>query len=97
MCSPPGDPVLDGYYSNSGSHVTAADARALAKALEKALPDLPGHDALAPKTFEDPRLAGERFLRRGTPVTPFEWFSGANKEHLKGFIALCRQGGFEIW
>jgi hypothetical protein len=41
--------------------------------------------------------SGERGLPLGTPVSPFEWFSGKNKQRLKEFIAFCRQGGFEIW
>ena len=62
------------------------------------MPDLPNHDALEHKTFEDERLPGVRLIRAGTPVDAVEWFSGRkNKQLLKGFIRYCRQGGFEIW
>jgi hypothetical protein len=90
------DPVVDSYFKNAGFRVTAQDAWALAEALERALPDVPNHDALAGKTVELPVAPGERFLPLGTPVNPFEWFSGENRRHLVGFIAFCWQGGFDI-
>jgi hypothetical protein len=91
---PFGDPVLDAYFHNAGLRASAEDARALADSLERALPDVPSHDALADKVVT---VGGERCLPLGTAVSPFEWFSGANRRHLEEFIALCRQGGFAIW
>jgi hypothetical protein len=91
------EPVLNSYHENSGRRVTAEDALALADALERALPDVPSHDALAHKTVEISGAPGERFVPVGTPVTAFEWFSGPNKPSLEPFIAFCRQGSFEIW
>ena len=91
------DPVIESYFQNAGFVVTAEDAQTLADALERALPDLPNHDALEHKAVELRSAPGELALPLGTPVNPFEWFSGKNKEHLKTFIAFCRQGGFEIW
>jgi hypothetical protein len=91
------DPVVDSYFKNAGFRVTAEDARCLADALEGTLPDVPNHDALADKAVELPSAPGERFLPLGTPVNPFEWFSGENKRHLVAFMGFCRQGGFEIW
>jgi hypothetical protein len=90
-------PVLDSYFDNAGFRVTAGDARALAEALERALPDVPCHDALAHKTVEVAGAQGERFVPFGTPVSPFEWFGGENRAHLEAFIKFCRQGQFEIW
>src|SRR6266545_6571402 len=41
-----GTPDWDGrYFPGVGQHVTEADARALAEALERALPDLPDREA----------------------------------------------------
>ncbi|HYT93190.1 MAG TPA: hypothetical protein VEL76_31015 [Gemmataceae bacterium] len=93
----PSDPVLGMYFCNDGNHVTAEDAAALADALERALPDLPEHDALGHKSFEHPSEPGVRLIRSDTPVNPFEWFSGKNKKRVEEFIAYCRKGGFEIW
>src|SRR5262249_2364638 len=91
------DPLLDSYFNNPGFRVTAGDANALAGALERALPDVPGHDAMAHKVVELEGAPGERFLRNDTPVIPFELFSGPNKVYLKSFIEFCRQGEFNIW
>jgi hypothetical protein len=90
------DPVIFAYFV-SGRRVTPEDARALADALERALPDLPRHDALGHKTFQIPDLPGVPLLRVETPVNPFEWLSGSNRKELEAFLRLCRQGGFEIW
>jgi hypothetical protein len=93
---PTADPVLGSYFFNEGRRVTAADARALADALERALPDVPDHDALKDKAFYHPSLPGVPLLDARTPVNPFEWFSG-KKKVLRSFITFCRRGGFEIW
>jgi hypothetical protein len=97
VCLQPDDPALDSYFNNAGFRVTAEDARALAEALENALPDVPNHEALTHKTVELPGAPGECLLPLGTPVNPYEWFSGKNKGHLIAFIGFCRQGAFEIW
>src|SRR5262249_37537985 len=67
----PSDPVLRPYFCNDGNCVTAEDAAALADALERALPDLPEHDALGHKSFEHPSEPGVRLIRADTPVNPF--------------------------
>jgi hypothetical protein len=92
-----GDPVLRGYFVNDGQRVSTEDARALADALERGLPDIPDHDALTHKTFEHPGSPGMRLMAIDTPASPYEWFSGDKKGVVKEFIAYCRQGGFEIW
>jgi hypothetical protein len=92
------DPVIDSYFHNAGFRVTTEDARALANALERALPDVPKHDALKHKAVAIAAVPGERFLPVDTPVNnPFEWFSGGNRAYLEAFIAFCRQGEFDIW
>jgi hypothetical protein len=97
LSSHSGNPVLDSYFNNAGFRVTPEDARALADALERALPDIPRHEALENKTVTMAGGPGVRFLPIGTPVNPFEWFSGENRAHLQAFIGFCREGGFEIW
>jgi hypothetical protein len=96
LLPPADDPVRCSYYSNSGFRVTPEDARSLADALERALADVPDHDALGHKTFLHPALPGVRLVAAGTPVNPYEWFGG-KKDLLRDFIAFCRQGGFELW
>lgn len=71
-CVRSGDSVLNSYFYNAGYRMTAKDACALADALERALPDVPRHDALAHKMVTYPQFPGERFLPSGVPVTPFE-------------------------
>src|SRR5262249_52232156 len=92
-----GDPVLGGYFVNDGQRVTAEDARALADALERALPDIPDHDAMPHKTFEHPSEPGVRLVALDPRASPYEWFSGDKKRLVRQFIDFCRQGGFEIW
>jgi len=94
---PPADnPVLCFYFYNSGLLVTPEDALALADALERALPDVPDHNAMADKTFFHPGLPGVPLVDVRTPVNPYEWFGG-KKDLLRDFIAFCRRGGFAIW
>jgi hypothetical protein len=94
MLQQPDDPRLRGYFDNAGSRVSAKDARALADALEQALPDIPRHNALEHKCMV---IDGERLLPEGVRVSPYERFSGSNRLHLEKFIAFCRNGGFRIW
>jgi len=96
LLPPADDPLLCSYFSNGGFRVTPEDARALADALERALPDVPDHDAMGHKTFCHDALPGVRLVDATTPVNPYEWFGG-KKELLQDMIDFCRQGGFEIW
>jgi hypothetical protein len=73
--------------------LSAETARQLADALARALPDIPDHDATAPKR-----------VYFAEPVGPFAWdvpwemlsdaefFSGERKAELRECIALCRTG-----
>src|SRR5688572_27770230 len=47
-------PAIRDYVTCDGGVVSAADARKLAAALKKALPDIPDHDARAGKVTTDP-------------------------------------------
>lgn len=90
------------YFDRRGQQVTDDDARALADALERALPDVPDHDAIAHKVLsviDTPGLGVPPQLRMLNPrarLNPFEYFSGTNKARLRRFIAFCRAGGFRI-
>ncbi len=91
-----GDPILNSYFASDDFRVTAEDAKLMAGALEKALPDVPNGDALAHKSVELPGFEGSTFVSLDTPVNVFEWWSGENKDYLRKFIAFCREGEFEI-
>jgi len=84
------------YFDCKAGQVTAKDAAALGKALRRALPDIPGHDALRSKTFTSHHSPGRRQFHLDTPINASEWFSGPKRKVLKGFIALCGLGGFVI-
>lgn len=81
-----------GYDTNDHQWVTDADARNLAAALERALPDVPGFDALGDKAGAE---AGT--VEVEARVSALECFSGpAGRRQLREFIAFCRAGGFCI-
>jgi hypothetical protein len=88
-----------GYCTNDGQWVSSEDAENLADALESALPDIPGHDALENKTREIMTKEGPmRVIPAGADVNPLESFSGpTQKAYLRKFIEFCRAGGFNIW
>jgi hypothetical protein len=103
----PGTALLPGweYLVNDGQHVRATDARNLADALERALADIPDHDALADikrtlREWPDPDGVGVWRVvaysadpgSRGTLAR----FSGPRKDDVRAFIAFCRLGGFTI-
>lgn len=71
------------YLTNDGQIVVAEDALSLARALEKALDDIPDfnleHDSLEPGT-----------------LNIFEYFAGDRKEQLVNFIKFCKLGSFLI-
>jgi len=90
------DEWAGGYCSNDGQQVSAADAAALADALERALPDIPNHDAMEHKTTPIPGMPGERGIPMDVKFTAFELFSGENKAHLREFISYCHKAGFWI-
>jgi hypothetical protein len=99
-----GDPAdWDGhYFPADGQEMTADDAHRLADALERALPDLPDHDALWDKviagrsTRDDGLHLWSRAVLSGVTVSPVEEFSGSNKTWLGKFIAHCRECA-EFW
>jgi hypothetical protein len=75
-----------------GGKVTADGARKLADALERALPDIPRHDALRHKARETPFGLG---FDPDVPLSPLEFFSGpGGRRHLREFVAFCRGGEF---
>jgi hypothetical protein len=79
--------------------VTPDDANNLADALEQALPDIPGHDAMENKTRKIMTKDGPmRVIPAGADVNPLESFSGPDqRRYLRKFIKFCRAGGFNIW
>jgi hypothetical protein len=84
------------YQSNDYQRVTEEDARNLADALERALPDVPRHRA-----WEGP-AGGCTWLPDGTRVAlpeanPLEYFSGPEgRQCMEEFIRYCRAGEFMI-
>ena len=99
-----GDPVdWDGhYFPANGQEMTADDAHRLADALERALADLPDHDALSDKVIADRPARDDglhlwsREVLSDVSVSPVEEFSGPNKARLRDFIVHCRQCA-EFW
>jgi hypothetical protein len=107
----PGCPIREerGRYDyNDGWVVTHDDARAIADALEKALDDIPSFESVSTKWAEEPvtplakavaELAGDQAARVRGPnrvLSPYEFFSGGDKQMVWEFIAFCRQGAFRI-
>ena len=80
------------------ARVTDEGTRALAQALEAALPAIPDHDALAAhperRLVWDARSAGGPFLSKPPQLT--ERLSGANKRLVRDLVALARAGGFAM-
>jgi hypothetical protein len=85
----------DGRYLPAyGQQVTEEDAKSLAAALERALPDVPDHDALSNKVDGTEAVWGWFATEAPhVPINPIEAFSGQNKEMLANFIAHCREEG----
>jgi hypothetical protein len=84
----------DGRYLPAyGQQVTEQDARDLAAALERALPDIPDHEALESKGDDNSNVWGWFETSPNIEVNPFEAFSGRNKELLKNFIEHCHEEG----
>lgn len=83
------------YTTNDGQIVSAADAMALADALERALPHVPDHDALEKYRQAD----GGIQIAPSAPTAPdADWFSGAEAKAAVGkFIQFCREGSFHIY
>jgi hypothetical protein len=82
------------YFDREEGWVKAKDAAALGKAIEMALPDIPRHDALQPKTYTSSLHPGRQLFDFDTLITASEWFSGPKRQVLQGFISMCRLGGF---
>jgi hypothetical protein len=96
----------NGYVVGNGRRVSAEDANNLADALERALPDIPDHDAAAHKPRAYPMPAAMARMLHDLPdddlpdpsqyVNAVEWFSGPRKRVLRDLIAFCRTGGFSV-
>ena len=84
----------DGRYLPSyGQHITDEDTQMFARALERALPDIPDHDATeAGEGGSDPwgRLASASADIKDNLV---EAFGGSKKAVLRDFIDHCRETG----
>lgn len=83
------------------------EATSLARAVEHALADIPDHDAMLHKTawsidfpawspIHRPLPTRVRYLRPGTHVVPYEYFSGINKDRLRRFIRFAGHGAFTV-
>jgi hypothetical protein len=84
----------DGNYSTNGHQVvTAPDARALAEALNRALPYLPDH--------KSSRIRPHRYVPTielvDANITPHEFFGGPNKQRVIDFLEFAREGAFRIY
>ena len=82
---------FDEARMDPGDYVDEERAARLAGALEKALPDIPEHDAVRDRT----EWIGDYHLPT-QHVAPTEWFSGPAKIYYKEFIRHCRAGGFRV-
>jgi hypothetical protein len=90
-----GENWVDRYCSNDFL-VTAEDARNLADALERALPDIPNEQVCAVKKIDLPGGMTCTAFEGEPPENPLELFSGERKQYLREFIAFCRNGAFRI-
>jgi hypothetical protein len=93
--------LWDGRYTPSDcQRMTERDTRAMADALERALPDIPDHDALSEKVLasraDDPLALWGRPAAPEVTITAMEEFSGRNKRQLMSLIAHLREPG-GIW
>ena len=100
------------YLTNDGQMVTAADAQALADALECSLQDIPDEDVKmdwSPQLWVDDlpewlapheRELVEDGLQQHALVVmeqnPYEFFAGAEKQYLMRFMRFCRMGSFVV-
>ena len=89
------------YFWNDYQWVTEADAMSLARALERAVAELPDEDLCPTKKLKLKDGRGREidveFLADNAEDDPKLYWSGAvNKAHLQGFIDFCKDGGFVI-
>ncbi len=84
------------YFSNEGQFVTDRDASNIAATLERALDDIPDHDAMEDKKSHICSISGFD-MQTAQDASPIEWFSGQGKTRVRDFIKFCRAGGFLIF
>jgi hypothetical protein len=89
-------PALAAYHASRHGYVTSKDAKAMAKALTSALPDVPNHWAMEDKATEIPGDPDTWTIKPGVSFTLFEYFSGGNKSVLIRIIAFLKKGAFQI-
>jgi len=70
------------YIFLEGQEVTAADARSLAAAFDRALAAIPEGDTIKPSVGIDPLL---------------EYYTGPNRRQVADFAEYCRAGAFRVW
>jgi hypothetical protein len=88
-----------GYHTNDYQRVTAADALAMAEALERMLPSLPNEEVVAIRIRVIPglELLTPPMSELDRPnATPTQWFGGSHKAEVEAFIQFCRHGEFLI-
>jgi hypothetical protein len=90
-------PGWDGrYYPTWQQEIIESDARALADALERALPDIPSEDLLIGDCrYQDPEGEGWRIDNPppGTTPNPLRSLSGGNRAWLQDLVVHLREPG----
>jgi hypothetical protein len=82
------------YTTNDRQIVSAADAKALASALDRAIKDIPSDDVIA--QYRAPS-GGIQILPNPPEISDLDWFCGAeSKAEIREFISFCNRGEFQI-
>lgn len=91
----------DGVEDDAGS-LSDSQASGLRVALQRALDDLPNHDAmrhkLKPCSWAGPRAAEQGWLEEDEQqrLTVLERFSGDGKQLVRDLVAFLRRGAFRV-
>lgn len=82
------------YATNDRQTVAAADAQALAAALERAVRDIPSEDVIAQHRAPS---GGIQILPNPPVISDIDWFCGfEGKARIREFISYCNAGEFQI-
>ena len=87
---------LDYYLRRPPEVIPESDSRAIAEALERAIPDLPDEEWTGGSIAGTPSMVTHDPVPYGPDPDPQSYFGGERRRIVEEFVALCQRGDLQV-